>query len=234
MKAITKNITILLLLLPAVLSSQEVKVLTLDSILEKIDRNNVLLQSYSLKAEAYRYSAEAATAWMAPMVGFGTFMTPYPNQIVKDPGDRGSLMLQIEQDIPNTAKLKAKRKFIASQGEVENANRGITLNGYKAQAKRLYFNWLVAHERMNVLDQNLRLMVMMKKIEEIRYPYNQSQLGNVFKADAKIEENRNMIRMQEGIIAKARAWLNTLMNAGGNEIFQIDTSFRPGFTPALT
>ncbi|RYF97385.1 MAG: hypothetical protein EOO00_00260 [Chitinophagaceae bacterium] len=234
MKQITKHIIGLMLLLPALLSGQQTQVLTLDSILSRIERNNILLQSYSLKAEAYKYSADAATAWMAPMIGFGTFMTPYFNQIVKDPGDRGSLMLQIEQDIPNTSKLKAKRRFIASQGEVENANRGITLNEYKAQARRLYFNWLVAKERMNVLDQNLRLMVMMKKIEEIRYPYNQSQLGNVFKADAKIEENRNMIRMQEGTIAKARAWLNTLMNASGNESFQIDTAFQPSFTPAAT
>lgn len=222
------------MLLPACLIGQQTPVLSLDSILNRIDHKNVLLQSYGLKAEAYKYSADAATAWMAPMIGLGTFMTPYFNQIVKDPGDRGSLMLQIEQDIPNTSKLKAKRRFIASQGEVENANRGITLNEYKAQARRLYFNWLVAKERMNVLDQNLRLMVMMKKIEEIRYPYNQSQLGNVFKADAKIEENRNMIRMQEGTIAKARAWLNTLMNASGNEFFEIDSTYQPNFTPAGT
>src|SRR5687767_9730867 len=108
MKQITKYIIIFILLLPAFLSGQQMQVLTLDSILNKIERNNILLQSYGLKAEAYRYSAEAATAWMAPMIGFGTFMTPYPNQIVKDPGDRGNLMLQIEQQIPNTSKLKAK------------------------------------------------------------------------------------------------------------------------------
>ncbi|MHA4845181.1 TolC family protein [Flavitalea antarctica] len=234
MKQITRHIIILFLLLPALLSGQQIQVLTLDSILSRIERNNILLQSYSFKAEAYKYSAEAATSWMAPMIGFGTFMTPYPNQIVKDPGDRGSLMLQIEQDIPNTSKLKAKRRFIASQGEVENANRGITFNEYKSQARRLYYNWLVASERINVLDKNLHLMVMMKKIEEIRYPYNQSQLGNVFKAEAKIEENRNMIRMQEGIIAKSRAWLNTLMNASGNETFEIDSTYQPRFTPAVT
>lgn len=75
---------------------------------------------------------------------------------------------------------------------------------------------------------------MMKKIEEVRYPYNQSQLGNVYKADSKIEENRNMIRMQEGTIAKARAWLNKLMNLPGNEMFEVDTTFQPGFTPTAS
>jgi hypothetical protein len=70
----------------------------------------------------------------------------------------------------------------------------------------------------------------MKKIEEVRYPYNQSQLGSVYKTEAKIEENHNMMHMQEGIIAKARAWLNSLMNAPGNEIFDIDTNYTPSFS----
>ena len=234
MKQLIKHIGKFLLLLPVFSFAQQSRILPLDSILEKIDKNNLLLQSYGLKAESYKYSADAATAWMAPMIGIGTFMTPYPNQIVKDPGDRGNLMLQIEQDIPNPAKLNAKKRYIASQANVEMANRDITLNDFKSQAKRLYFNWLVARQRINVLHSNERLMVMMKKIEEVRYPYNQSQLGNVYKADSKIEENRNMIRMQEGTIAKARAWLNKLMNLPGNEMFEVDTTFQPGFTPTAS
>jgi cobalt-zinc-cadmium efflux system outer membrane protein len=225
-----KYILFLTLLAPLQLLAQQPAVLPLDTILQRIDRNNVLLQSYGLKAESYKYSAEAATAWMAPMVGVGTFMTPYPNQIIMDGRDRGNLMLAIEQDIPNTAKLNAKKKYIASRANVERANRDITLNDFKAQAKRLYFNWLIAEQRIKVLQENERIMVMMKKIEEVRYPYNQSQLGSVFKADARIEENRNMIRMQEGTIAKARAWLNSLMNMPGNESFEIDSLYQPTFT----
>lgn len=224
-----KYILLSALLAPLQLLAQQPAILPLDTILQRIDRNNVLLQSYGLKAESYRYSAEAATAWMAPMVGVGTFMTPYPNQIIMDGRDRGNLMLAIEQDIPNTAKLNAKKKYIASRANVERANRDITLNDFKAQAKRLYFNWLVAAQRIKVLQENERIMVMMKKIEEVRYPYNQSQLGSVFKADARIEENRNMIRMQEGTIAKARAWLNSLMNMPGNESFEIDSMYQPTF-----
>lgn len=234
MKHITKYLIWLLILLPVHLFAQQVPVLSLDSILQRIDRNNVLLQSYDLKAQSYKYSADASTAWMPPMVGAGTFMTPYPNQIIMEPRDRGSLMLQIEQDIPNVAKLKARKRYIESQGNVERATRDITLNDFKAQAKRLYFNWLVAKQRMKVLEENENIMVTMKKIEEVRYPYNQSQLGSVYKADAKIEENRNMIRMQEGTINKARAWLNSLMNVKGNELFEIDSTWSPVFIPAGT
>jgi len=234
MKQITKYLIWLLILMPAQLFAQQGPVLSLDSILQRIDRNNVLLQSYDLKAQSYKYSADASTAWMAPMVGVGTFMTPYPNQIAMEPRDKGSLMLQIEQDIPNKAKLNARKKFIESQGNIERATRDITLNDFKAQAKRLYFNWLVARQRMKVLEENEKIMITMKKIEEVRYPYNQSKLGSVYKADAKIEENRNMIRMQEGTVNKARAWLNSLMNAKGNELFEIDSTYSPVFIPAGT
>jgi outer membrane protein, heavy metal efflux system len=227
-----KKLLIIFLFFPFQVFSQQTPVLSLDEILHRIDQNNVLLQSYELKAESYRFKADAATAWMAPMVGVGTFMTPYPGQKVLDDRDYGSLMLRLEQDIPNRAKLNAKRRYIESQGDVEKAGREISLNGFKAQARRLYYSWLVAAQRIKVLQQNERIMQTMKKIEEVRYPYNQSQLGSVFKADAKIEDNRNMIRMQEGEISKARAYLNSLMNQPGNTPFAIDTSFQPRFYPA--
>ncbi|NSL90901.1 TolC family protein [Chitinophaga sp. Mgbs1] len=232
MKQITKYIWGCLLAVPLQLFAQQSPVLPLDSILQRVDRNNVLLQSYGLKAESYKHSADAATAWMAPMVGVGTFMTPYPGQMVMDGRDKGSLMLQLEQDIPNPAKKAAQKNFIASQGNVERATRGITLNELKSQARRLYYNWLIARQRIAVLQENEKIMLTMKKIEEVRYPYNQSQLSGVFKADAKIEDNRNMIRMQEGTIAKARSWLNSLMNAPGNQFFDIDTTYRPAFEKA--
>ena len=48
----------------------------------------------------------------------------------------------------------------------------------------------------------------MKKIEEVRYPYNQSQLSTVYRAEAEIQKNRNMLLMPQGDIAKAKAYLN--------------------------
>jgi cobalt-zinc-cadmium efflux system outer membrane protein len=234
MMYIIKKITVLLLLLPFYGVAQEIQILSLDTVLQRIDKNNLLLQSYGLKAESYKHTANAATAWMAPMIGVGTFMTPYPGQKLMDEGDKGAVMVQLEQDIPNVAKLNANKRFIESKGKVENETRGVTLNDYKAQAKRLYFGWLVAQQKINVLKHNENIMQMMKKIEEIRYPYNQSKLGSVYKTAAKLEENSNMIRMQEGDIARSRAWLNSLMNMKGNSSFMIDTTFQPVFVPAIS
>jgi cobalt-zinc-cadmium efflux system outer membrane protein len=222
--------TFLLLLMPAPLLAQQAPV-KLDTILNRIEKNNLLLQTYALKAESYKYKAKAGTAWMAPMVGVGTFMTPYPGQVVMDDRDKGSVMLQLEQDIPNPAKQNAQKRYIESKGDVEMAGRAIAMNTFKAQAKSLYYTWIVASQRIQILQENDKIMQMMKKIEQIRYPYNQSQLSGVYKASAKIEENQNMIRMQRGDIAKAKAWLNSLMNLPGNQKLEIDTNYTPKFIP---
>lgn len=224
-----------MVLLPlSTVAQQTLPVLSLDTILQRIDQHNLLLQSYGLKAESYKHTAKAATAWMAPMVGLGTFMTPYPGQVLMDDRDKGSVMLQLEQEIPNPAKLNANRRYLESKGKVEQESRGITLNAYKAQAKRLYFGWLVAAQKIGVLERNRKLMQMMKKIEEIRYPFNQSKLSSVYQTSAKLEENQNMIRMQEGDMGRAGAWLNSLMNLQGKPAFRIDTAYRPRFVPATS
>lgn len=213
--------------------AQDTAVLRLDTILARIEQSHPLLQSYGLKAEGFKYSAEAATAWMAPMVGLGTFMTPYPFQKIMEDRDKGNIMLQLEQDIPNAAKLRTKKAFIASQADGLLAERGVSLNELRAQAKTQYYSWLMALERIRVLDEAIVLMEMMKKIEEVRYPYNQSPLSGVFKAESRVEENRNMKRMYEGEIQKARAWLNALMNRRGTEFFLIDTTHAMSFMPQL-
>lgn len=227
-----KKIFWLILLFPFSASAQN-EVLSLPEIIQKIDSNNILLKTYALKAEGYKYKADASTAWMPPMAGLGTFMTPYPFQDVMDDRDKGSLMLRLEQDIPNRSKLQARKKYIESQANIETATRDITLNDFKAQAKRQYYNWLVALQKITIIQKNESVLVMMKKIEEVRYPYNQSQLSMVFRADAEIEKNRNMLTMPEAEIAKAKAYLNALMNRDGNAHFIIDTSYEPGFNAAF-
>ncbi|HRO48256.1 TolC family protein [Agriterribacter sp.] len=226
------NIAGFFFLLPVIGLAQQKEVMSLAEIIQKIDSNNILLQSYSLKAEGYKYRSDAATAWMPPMVGVGTFMTPYPLQKVMDDRDKGSLMLRLEQEIPNRSKLQARKAYIQSQGNIENATRDITLNDFKAQAKRQYFTWLVALQKLNVIERNEQILMTLKKIEEVRYPYNQSQLSTVYRAEAEIQRNRNMLLMPEGDIAKAKAYLNALMNRPGNQDFMIDSTYEPGFIAA--
>jgi len=211
-------------------ASQDTVVLSLDTILSRIDQNNIILKTYALKAEGYIHRGEAATSWMAPMVGVGTYMTPYPGAMTMSPDEKGSLMFQIEQAIPGKAKLNAKKRSIQALGEVEKATRGITLNDLKAQAKQLYYTWLISQKRIGLLEKNERIMETMKKVEELRYTYNQSELGGIYKVEGRIQENRNKIQQQKGEIAKIRAWLNSLMNQEGSQYFEIDSNYKPVLT----
>lgn len=214
--------------------AQTNELLSLDSILQRIERQNIKLKAYSLRGQAYQYKAKAATAWMAPMVGAGTFMTPYPGQELMNDDDKGDLMFNIEQEIPNPSKQQAKKALIQSQSDIEEAKKAMDLNELKAQAKNLYYTWLIAEKRIKLLNENERLINSMKQIEAIRYEYNQTELSNIFKADAQLAENKNMLQMQEAEIARAKAWLNSLMNVPGDSPLRIDTAFTPNFTPEAT
>lgn len=219
----------LILLLPAGAFAQQKEQLSLDEIIRKIDSDNLQLKGYGLRAEAYKYSADAATAWMPPMVGLGTWQTPYPFQKVMDGGDKGMFMLRIEQEIPNRSKLQARKNYIESQGNIEMAARAVAFNDLKAQARRQYFTWLIALERISIIQNNGKILETMKKIEEVRYPYNQTQLSSVYRAEAEIQKNRTMLIMPQAEISRAKAYLNALMNRPGKTDFTIDTTYEPSF-----
>lgn len=230
MKQIIKYI--LVLLFPVSLIGQDsLPVLTLDTILARIAGNNISLQAYELEAESYKHRADASTAWMAPMVGVGTFMTPYPFEKVMEARDRGNIMVQLEQSIPNAAKNRAKKNYILSQKDAVLEGKNIQFNELRATAKQAYYNWLVAKRKIGVLNEAERLLSTMKKVEEVRYPYNRSQLSGNYIIEAKIEQNKNMVVMQQGIIARSRAALLGMMNENIRKSFDIDSLVDDHFVP---
>jgi outer membrane protein TolC len=70
----------------------------------------------------------------------------------------------------------------------------------------------------------------MFNIAKARYPYNQSPLGNSFKAEGRLHEVQNMIYMTENEIIQKNIILNALMNLPKDTRFAIDTVFRE-FSP---
>jgi len=74
-------------------------------------------------------------------------------------------------------------------------------------------------------------MQTMKKLAEIRYPYNQGSLGQVFKSEGRMYEAENMIEMTQAEIRSKKIALNVLMNRDANTPFEIDTNHVVGFIP---
>jgi len=99
-------------------ASGRAQIISLDSVLLVVNQRNPMLQEYDSKVKALNTYTEGAKSWMAPMVGAGTFMTPYPSQMLMDERDKGSLMFSFEQSIPNPFKLNANKQYFASLASV--------------------------------------------------------------------------------------------------------------------
>lgn len=228
------NIKLLLLITGLWLSlntASSAQVMTLDSVLRLIDERNPMLQEYDNKVKALSTYAEGAKSWMAPMVGAGTFMTPYPNQMMMDERDKGSWMFSVEQEIPNPSKLNANRKYLSSKASVEEQNRSAQFNQLRTEAKMMYYQWLVAEEKQNILKENERIMELMLKLARIRYPYNQGGLGNIYKAEGRLSEVQNMIQMTTGSIEESAFRLKSLMNLPSETRIMIDTATQITYEP---
>ena len=223
MKLSIKKYSLIIGFLLATVTAFAQQTLSLDSVLQVIRRNNPMLEQYELQGKALEAYSEGATAWMAPMAGVGTFMTPYPGQQDVMPDNKGSLMLSFEQRIPNPAMQRANKAWYGSRiAEVEARQQAI-YNELRAEAKKAYYQWVVLEKKEDVLKESERIMKTMQKLAEIRYPYAQGSLGSIYKAEGRLYEVQNMLEMVEGEIEEKNIRLNTLMALPKDLRYQIDT-----------
>jgi outer membrane protein TolC len=206
-------------------------VVSLDTVLQVIEENNPGLQEYDQKIKALEAYSKGSTSWMAPMVGVGPYWYPYPNQMLMSERDEGMIMATVEQDIPNPAKLKAKRNFYESKTGIEQEGKAVRFNQLRAEAKQHYFNTLIAHQQLKVLKESQEIIELMIKLARIRYPYNQGSLGSIYKAEGRLHEVNNMRLMTEGEIESNLFRLKALMNLPEDAKIVIDTATAPAFTP---
>jgi len=199
------------------------RILTLDSVLLYIHHYNLMLQEHDLETLATKTYAEGAKSWMAPMVGGGVFMAPYPGQKIMDSRDKGSFMVSAQQDIPNPAKLKAKEKYLLSKTAIEEESHEVMYNQFRAQAKAAYYGWVVQEKKKAVLQESRRIMEFMLKLAKVRYPLNQGTLGNIYKAEARLHEVENMLLMTDSEIQMKNIQLNMLMSFPPEMRYAIDT-----------
>ena len=213
-----------------ILADVNAQVMSLTQVLEKIERDNPMLAGYKTRAEALNNYAEGARAWMAPMAGIGTFMTPYPSLSGKnksamadgDESDRGSLMISVEQTIPNKNKLDANRKYLGEKSKTEELKRNQQWNELRFQARQAYYTWSVAEEKLKELEQTAGIVKMMAETTVSRLAYNQSTPTAVYRAQARVAEIENMKLMTESLIQESKAALTTLMNLSDGAAFGIE------------
>jgi len=223
------NFPLSILIILLVTLSSSAQVISLDSVLSAIDKQNPMLQEYDSKVRAMNAYTEGAKGWMAPMVGAGPFFYPYPGQTLMDERDKGMFVINVEQDIPNPAKLNARKNYFASRAAVEEKGRSYQFNQLRAEAKENYYQWLVLEKKGKVLLENKRIVELMLKLARIRYPYNQGSLGNIYKAEARLHEVDNMILMNSAEIEDKNYRLKSLMKLSEEVTLQVDTTTQISF-----
>jgi outer membrane protein, heavy metal efflux system len=207
------------------------QVISLDNVLHAIETRNPMLKEYDEKVKAINLYAGGATSWMAPMIGAGTFMMPYDRDEAMHENEKGAWMFSFEQDIPNPWKINANKKYLSSRAAVEEQGRSVQFNQLRTEARIYYFKWLVAEEKRKVLVESEQIIGLMLKLARIRYPYNQGNLGSIYKAEGRLTEVQNMMLMTDGDIEQSAFRLKSLMNIPGDAAIMIDTSTNVSLDP---
>ena len=197
---------------------------SLDSILALVRERNPMLKSYGARADAMNAYAKGAKSWMAPEVGGGLWMLPYKS--VNDPRDKGQIMLSVQQKFTNPAKLRANQGYLESKAAIEQASEAYVFNELRALTKTAYYQWLILEKKKIVLKENEEIIALVLKIAQLRYPYNQSKLSNVYKAEGRLQEVRNMILMNDNQIVQKNILLDQIMNIPTDVRFSIDTTHK--------
>ena len=195
------------------------QVISLDSILNKIEQSNPQLASYKSSIEAYMENSRGAKSLDAPTLKYGLDNIPY-NFKSNNPMGR----ISGQQIFTNPKKLNAKKSYMESLGTIEDNEAGFTKNQLRAEAKKLYYERLVNEKALKILDENEKLMELMINLSTIKYKYENTNLTSIYKAKASVEEIRiSKLRMQN-MIQMSTTGLNYLMGVKDNPSFAIDTN----------
>ena len=197
------------------------QVLPLDSILNRIEKNNPMLKMFDEQISAISNYSEGAKSWMPTTFTTGPWQTPYNDF------RRGMWMFSSQQMIPNPTKQKANYNLMQGMSSVEKQGKGSSKNGMYTMAKQNYYEWIVLKKKYEVLVQTDSILQYVLKVARVRFTYNKEKLSNIYKAQADLFELRNMQTMFLADIKMKNTEINTLMNCNQSYVFEIDTTLQP-------
>ncbi len=195
------------------------QVLPLDSILNRIERNNPMLKMYDEQINAATNFSEMTKSWMPPKISTGPWQVPYKNF------SDGMWMISAEQMIPNPKKQKANYNYMLGLTHMEWHEKAAKRNELFAAAKKNYYEWVVLEMKRGLILQTDSLLNYIIQVGQIRYTYNKEKLNTIYKAQAELYELRNMETMLQGDVKMKHVELNTLMDVDKTLEFSVDTNF---------
>ena len=184
---------------------------------------------YDAQIRSQDAAAAGARNWEAPLLSTGFWMTPYNPNLWKRQSNgstgMGQYMVSVEQMFPNGKKQETEEKYLLAMSSVMKENKNASLNELNAAAKQNYFEWVIIKKKLEILNQDEKLLDFMIKNAELRYQNNLGRVGAYYKAKASLGNLENERLRFENEITQKRIMLNTLMNRDKSIQFDIDTLF---------
>jgi len=210
--------------------------LSLDTILNRIERNHPQLKGFDSRILELNTYATGARTLPPPRVSTGFWMTPYNPDRWSESGAHGegmgSFMVSAEQMFPNRSMNIAEQDYMASMSGMEVAEKGVMRNMLLAEAKSAFYNWLVLKKKLTVLEESKSVLNLVIESAKERFKFNREKLGSIYKAEAELDDLDRMKAMFEGEIRQQKAMLDALMQYQTiddsvdslNSTFDIDTA----------
>lgn len=223
--------------LPAPDSTVAARVLSLDTVLQRVWTRNPELRMWEEKAQARSAQAEGARAWMAPELGVGGTELPYGKGMKEStggdpgmgepseetPGDP-ALMISFRQMIPGPGKRGARTRYLASLAGQERAGGAWMKARLTADAKGQYSRMATAARRLSTVGEAEAVMTYMLKVAEARFRNRQADLATVQEARARLQELGTMRIMDASMERQASSALALLMADTSTSGFSVDTT----------
>jgi outer membrane protein, heavy metal efflux system len=210
-------------------SAQAQEKQNLETIFSSIINNHPDLKSYDAQIRSLDEAVKGTRNWEPLLISSGLWMTPYNPSLWKKQSNgsngMGQYMISAEQMIPNKKMQNAEQKYRQSLSAVEKENKNAAINDLYAQAKKSYYQLIVAKKKLDVLDQDQKILDFMIKDAELRYKNNLGKISAYYKAKASLGNIETMRVIIENEIVQGRIRLNTLMNRDKNTFFDIDTNY---------
>lgn len=198
-------------------------VLSLDSVLSSIDKNNTMLKMVDEQVGAAENFSQMSKSWMPPTFSTGPWQSQYRDFSM------GMWMFTGEQMIPNPAKQKANYKYMQGMIPVEQKGRDVKKNELFSMAKESYYEYVMLKKKWVLIIETDSTLNQTIELAELNYKYNLEKLNKIYKAQAELFELRNMKIMFEADMKMKMAELNTLMNQPPSLYFDVDTNVRPKY-----
>lgn len=214
-----KKIVILLLIITV--HKINAQVLTLDSVLSKVERNNPALLSFSNKISGAEARIQTARSWSNTTIGVQAGENPYSFDFENNTYQS---MLFAEQWFPSGKRNKANEEYLKSISGIKKYEYEYMRNQFFANTKEAYYERYIAEKTIVILQNNIDLMQAMIDINERHLSGGMGDLSSIYKMKARLANTNTMLLHEKNLVRMETVKLNYFMNSDMNSNFEIDTN----------